>query len=49
VDAIKNKAQKKYLNMVRSVAFVQLYSIFTQAVCNLVFSYMFIDLGTEDP
>jgi hypothetical protein len=26
VDAIKNKAQKKYLNMVRSVAFVQLYS-----------------------
>jgi hypothetical protein len=34
---------------VRSVAFVQLYFCFKQAVFNLVFSYMFIDLGTEDP
>ncbi len=34
---------------VRSVAFVQLYFCFKQAVFNLVFSYIFIDLGTEDP
>jgi hypothetical protein len=53
VTELSRMAQKKYLNMVhvRSVAFVQLYSFFTQAVCNLVFSYMFIDkvLGSEDP
>jgi hypothetical protein len=54
VDAteLSRKAQKKYLNMVhvRNVAFVQLYSFFTQAVCNSVFSYIFKDqvLGTED-
>jgi hypothetical protein len=49
--AIKEGSIKKYLNMVnvRSVAFVQLFFCFKQAVFNLVFSYMFIDLGTEDP
>jgi hypothetical protein len=49
--AIKEGSIKKYLNMVhvRSVAFFQLYFCFKQAVFNLVFSYMVIDLGTEDP
>jgi hypothetical protein len=49
--AIKEGSIKKYLNMVnvRSVAFVQPYFCFKQAVFNLVFSYMFIDFGTEDP
>jgi hypothetical protein len=49
--AIKEGSIKKYLNMVnvRSVAFVQLYFCFKQAVFNLVFSYMFIDFGTEFP
>jgi hypothetical protein len=44
---LSRKAQKKYLNMVhvRSVAFF----CCKQALFNLVFSYMFIDLGTEDP